>query len=122
MTDLLEQASQCLTGEIVPRHAIRAACWFGRAALDAEVSRLLRARGLEPGSASTRSLLSCLESAYAVSDRDIVEFAEYAWVGLSQAAHEHAFELAPTAEEARHLLALVARLRDTSPTADQPAQ
>jgi len=54
-----------------------------------------------------RSLISCLESAYSDDEPDLVIQAEYAWAGLSKAAHYHAFELSPTLSEARNLLALV---------------
>jgi hypothetical protein len=35
---------------------------------------------------------------------------EVAWIGLSAACHHHAYELAPTAAEVRHLINIVAGL------------
>ncbi|MFC5262518.1 hypothetical protein ACFPJ1_10430 [Kribbella qitaiheensis] len=47
------------------------------------------------------------------------ETAEYTWNALSRACHHHAYELAPTASELQHLLALVRQLVPPT-TTDQP--
>lgn len=56
-----------------------------------------------------RSRLSCVQSLY--EDRpEIVEAAEVAWVGLSQASHQHAFQLDAVPSEIAHMLDLVERV------------
>lgn len=111
MNDLLAQAERLLSGEIaVPARSARAACWLARAELEAAVCDLLRARGVDPGFATMRTRLSCLETAYRPADRATVMRATYAWAELSNATHHHAFELSPTLSEARHLVGLVTRL------------
>lgn len=108
---LLEQADRLLSGDInlMKSHGVRGACWLARSALEGVVHELLGARAWDPGTASMRSSLTCLDAAYA--DRPSVsQTAQYAWMGLSGACHHHAFELAPTAFEARHLVELVRRL------------
>ena len=44
--------------------------------------------------------LSCLEGAY-VDDRGLTFKAEFAWNRLSEACHQHAYQLAPTYTEAK---------------------
>lgn len=111
MTPLIEQARDLLSGQgFVPQHSVRAACWVARAALEQRVRELLLAKGLEPGDASMRTLLSCLESAYGATDPGLVAHAEYAWAGLSRASHHHSYELAPVLSEAQHLVDLVGRV------------
>jgi hypothetical protein len=108
MTALTQQARILLDGDTtLGNQTIRAACWLARLALEDAISQALMVKGLQPGSASMRSLLSCLESAYCEDDPELVARAEYAWSGLSKAAHYHAFELSPTVSEARNLLAIV---------------
>lgn len=111
MTALTQQARMLLDGDTsLGNQTIRAACWLARLALEDAVRQALLARGLQPGDASMRSLLSCLESVYCEDNPDLVSRTEYAWSGLSKAAHLHAFELAPTVSEARNLLAIVESL------------
>ncbi len=107
MTELLDEAESLLEGGALSHHSVRAACWVARAALEERVRTLVEVKDLDPGTASMRTLLSCLESAYAGEDLELVQRAEYAWAGLSRASHHHAYELAPSLSEARHLLALV---------------
>ena len=110
-TDLTLQARLLLDGGVaLSNQSIRAACWLARLALEDAVRQALVAKNLDPGDASMRSLISCLESAYSDDRPDLVIHAEYAWAGLSRAAHYHAFELSPTLSEARNLLALVGGL------------
>ncbi|MFL5406415.1 MAG: hypothetical protein ACJ79O_11210, partial [Myxococcales bacterium] len=68
------------------------------------------------------SKLTVLQVAFLQED-DIPTRADYAWSRLSQACHHHAFELAPTAAEARHLINLVGTLVDdvTPASAAEPA-
>lgn len=114
MNDLLTQAERLLNGEVaVPAHSARAACWLARAALEEAVGALLVNRRLEPGAATMRTRLICLESAYRATDDATVMDAMYVWTALSAATHHHAFELAPTLSEARHLVDLVIRLSTT---------
>ncbi|WP_211288171.1 hypothetical protein [Mumia flava] len=74
------------------------------------MAELLDARGWPVEDASMRSTMSCLESAYADKDAELVAQAEYAWSALSRVCHQHAYELGPTVSEARHLGELVAGL------------
>ena len=60
-----------------------------------------------------RSMLTCLQVAWA-SDPSVVERAEYAWSRLSNACHQHAFELSPTAMEAATLAATVVSLMEAA--------
>lgn len=102
-------------------HAVRRACWLTRSALEGIVQQLLQARQINLDEASERAKLSCLEGAYH-DDRDLVARAEYAWSRLSEACHQHAYELTPTHQEATHLVDLVRRLaarareHESSPT------
>jgi hypothetical protein len=57
-----------------------------------------------------RSKLTVLQVAYEQDHPDVAVRAEYAWNGLSQVCHHHAFELTPPASEVRHLIGLVAAL------------
>ena len=102
MSDLLELAvAQLATGDA---HANRRACWLARSAMEERLDTLLAARGLDVGErASTRSKLSCLEAAYA-DQPDLANRAQYLWSRLSEACHQHAYELSPTYSEVRHLL------------------
>ena len=114
MTSLLVQADDLLRGAIaVPSESLRGACWLGRAALEEAIRRQLENSGHPVGTASMRSMLACLESATGPSTAQLARDAKYAWIGLSQASHHHAYELAPTVAEVRHLLGLVARIAST---------
>lgn len=105
MSDLLTMARTQLASP--GSHANRRACWLARSALEDLINRLLAARGINPGArASGRTRLSCLEVAYA----DVPELparAQYAWSRLSDACHQHAYQLSPTYSETKHLVSLV---------------
>lgn len=75
---------------------------------------LLVARGREPGESSMASRLTCLEVAYE-DEPLIAERAEFAWARLSNACHQHAFELSPATSEAADLIEIVARLAYATP-------
>jgi hypothetical protein len=116
VTSLLVQAGGLLaTDAVTTPEARRCACWLARAALEDLVRQQVEARGLGTGHGSMRSLLTCLE--VATSDTpDLARSARYAWLGLSQAAHHHAYELAPTVSETRHLVGLVDDLQSSLDT------
>lgn len=101
---LLVQAEQELARGAVNRNRI--ACWFARAALEDAIRDALESRSLNPGGASMRSQLSCLEIATA-DQPDLAQQAEYLWVSLSNACHQHAYQLGPTAMEAADYVAKV---------------
>ena len=107
MSELLTRARQQLASEAP--HSVRRACWLARAALEQQVLDLLKARGIDADRCSERARLTCLEGAY-VDQRDLTASATYAWSRLSEACHQHAYELAPTHHEASLLVDLVASL------------
>lgn len=95
---------------VVTGNRERAACWLARAAFEQIVHDLLVTMGNDPGDAAMRTQLSCLEATFVDIDAGLAARAQYAWTSLSQACHQHAFELNPTVTEARHLLHLVKSL------------
>lgn len=107
MSTLLDKASEQL--ESSGPYSLRRACWLARAALEDLIDERLAAKAISATAASKRAKLSCLEGAY-VDDRVLVTKAEYAWSRLSDACHQHAYELTPTYGEVRHLLDLVRQL------------
>lgn len=111
MTAPLDQAAALLDGTLRVRvHSVRAAAWVTRSALEEVVSGLVRAKGLDPGNATTRTLLGCIEVLYQEDAPHIASEAQYAWDALTQASHHHAYELAPTHAEVRTLTDLVRRV------------
>lgn len=104
---MLEQARAVLDG--VSPSRTRVACWLARSALEASVRDLLIAKGRMPGGATMASQLTCLEIAYQ-DDPHVADRAEFAWAQLSNACHQHAFELSPSASEAANLIEVVAVL------------
>lgn len=114
MRPQLAQARALLDGRMsVKSHSARAAAWLTRSALEDIVRELVRAKGAEPGRASNRSVLSCLEVLYG-DQSDLVVDAQYAWDALSRAAHHHAYELAPTVAEVTDLMRRVNSLDQLS--------
>lgn len=109
--ELLGQAQTTLDGTSVSRN--RMACWIARAALEEAVRARLAEKGRPTGTSSMRSLLTCFEVAFG-DDPLLVDDAEYSWAGLSNACHQHAFELGPTASEAQRLIDAVCRVADAS--------
>ena len=110
MSDLLAMARGQLLAAAA--HANRRSCWLARAALEDIIDRLLARKGVVPGErASGRSKLTCLEVAYADSP-GLAAKAHYAWSRLSEACHQHAYQLSPTYSETKHLLDLVAALSE----------
>lgn len=107
---LLDVAVRVLEGTAPDR--ARMSCWLTRSALEAVVTDALAALAIDAGEASMRSRLVCLEVAYA--DRpELAARAEYAWCRLSQACHQHAYQLSPTYSEALHLHGLVRSFADS---------
>lgn len=111
---ILEQARDVLGSSSPSRN--RVACWLARSALEESVRDLLIAKGRTPGDATMASRLTCLEVAYQ-DDPQVVDRAEFAWARLSNACHQHAFELSPTASEAANLVEIVAALAGSAPSA-----
>lgn len=110
--NLLASATKQLEGSAA--HSNRRACWLARSALEDVIDDLLSLKGVVPGPrASGRAKLSCLEVAY-TDEPDVTARAQYAWLRLSDACHQHAYELSPTHSEAQHLVALVTDLADHS--------
>lgn len=107
MSALLAKARRQL--DSAEPYALRRACWLARAALEEVIDDLLHAKGVTADGASERAKLSCLEGLY-TDDRALVLRAEYAWSRLSEACHQHAYELAPTYPEVGHLIDLVDEL------------
>lgn len=112
MTGLLELAeAQLAEGDA---HAARRACWLARSAMEERLDALLTARGIDVGPrASTRSKLTCLEAAYA-DEPGLANRAQYLWSRLSEACHQHAYQLSPTYGEVSHLLELLRALEARS--------
>jgi HEPN domain-containing protein len=104
---MLDQAREVLHGSARSRN--RMACWLARSALEQVVRDLLIAQGRTPGGANMTSLLTCLEVSYRHVP-EVAERADFAWARLSNACHQHAFELSPTATEAARLVDAVAEL------------
>ena len=101
-------------------HANRRAAWFARAAAEDAITELLAAKQLDPGpQANGRTLLSCVEALYRDEDPDIASRAQYAWSRLSEACHQHAYELTPTHSEVAHLVSLVETLTEKGTDATQ---
>lgn len=96
------------------------ACWLARAALEEVVRDLLADRDRAPGDAGMASLLTCLEVAYEDTP-GVAEGAEFAWARLSNACHQHAFELSPTAAESARLVDVVAELVESRVSTEDAA-
>lgn len=115
MTSSLDQAQALLDGAwTVRHHSVRAAAWVARSELEKVLADLVLAKGAEPGGATTRSLLSCVEVLYQNDDPQIPFAAQYAWDGLSKACHQHAFAMTPVYEEVASLLETVRQLRQVA--------
>lgn len=114
MSTLLGEADRLLTGGIgIASEARRGACWLVRAVLEDAVRQHLESAGYPTGEATMRSLLACLESLQH-ADPQVARTARLAWIGLSNASHHPAYELAPTVAEVRHLMTLVAHVTTTA--------
>jgi len=91
--DLLEQPDPATAG-IWPR----ATALLTRHVLEAALDDLWRRRAPGVELCSARAQLLCLP-AYLHGAEALAERVSYAWVGLSRASHQHAYELPPTSTE-----------------------
>ncbi len=89
----------------------RAAALLGRQALEQFLADLWRQRAPGTEQASMRAQLACLSS---YLDEETAGRVAYAWGALSDACHQHPYELAPTASELRRWLQAVERLAQSS--------
>jgi hypothetical protein len=109
MTSDLEYAGAILYGgEAATPRRVRIAAFLIRQALETEIEaycELLVAA--MPFPVRMRSRLAVL---HALDRTGFDRTAEYAWNALSRACHHHAYELAPTISELRHLHSKVADL------------
>jgi hypothetical protein len=107
---LLGHARDILEGTVsVPRgQASRLSSFLTRQALEEVVYELCHAKGDRlDHPVNMRSRLIVVRALYR---GETAALAEIAWAGLSGLCHHHAYELTPTASEARHFLDLVASL------------
>jgi len=81
----------------------RAAALLARQALEQSLDERWRAKGLALDQLSTQAQLICLAS---YLDDPIATSLRQTWGALSSACHHHPYELAPTVEELRHLIAV----------------
>ncbi|AEF41267.1 hypothetical protein [Hoyosella subflava] len=105
----LHFAQQILDGSVQVEHSqtARAAAFLARQALEELVDERCAQIGPNLDRATMTSKLIILR---VLGDEPDAEAAASAWHGLSHACHHHAYELAPTAEEVRHLCRQVAGL------------
>jgi hypothetical protein len=101
-----------------PRRVTRSAALLARTALELRIDQLLTAKGLQIQGAGMRTKLICLRT---LVSADLGDRAAVAWGGLSNACHQHAYELSPTSAEVAHLIALVESLSSTHPVSAVPA-
>jgi hypothetical protein len=87
----------------------RAVALLARQALETTVDDFWRAREVRIGWASERAKLLCLP--VALGNRRLAAEASLAWSGLSRAAHQHPYDLSPTAGELAAWLDTVDELR-----------
>ena len=90
--------------------AARLAAFLARQALEQLVTQRLSALEIDAPRATMRSKLVILRS---LDTTDRADAAAVAWNGLSNVCHHHAYELAPTVSEVRHLCRVAARLLDS---------
>jgi hypothetical protein len=87
----------------------RAVALLGRQALESSLADLWAKREVKIGWASERSQLLCLPQV--LNNRRLAEDTTLAWNGLSEACHQHAYNLPPTAGELASWLEIVDDLR-----------
>ena len=96
----------------------RAAALLGRQALELLLAELWQRRAPGTEEASMRAQLICLPR---YLDAALAGRVAYAWGALSDACHQHAYELAPTAPELRRWLHVVEELGDAG-AGDEPTR
>lgn len=87
----------------------RTVALLARQALETSLAELWTKRGVKIGWATERAQLLCLPQV--LGDRRLSADAALAWSGLSEACHQHAYDLAPTAGELGAWLDTVDELR-----------
>ena len=85
----------------------RATALLARQALETRIDEVYAEREPSLVGVSARAKLLCLPR---YVDADVAHEASYVWSALSNACHEHAYELPPTTEELGRLLDMVERL------------
>ncbi|MGB3772129.1 MAG: hypothetical protein WBF79_05930 [Rhodococcus sp. (in: high G+C Gram-positive bacteria)] len=104
----LRHAERLLDGHIgAAGHSARLAAFLARQALEQLVTERCATLNADAPSASMRSKLVILRS---LDTTERADAATLAWNRLSNACHHHAYELAPTVSEVRHLCGVVAVL------------
>lgn len=104
----LRNAERLLDGNVgAAGSSARLAAFLARQSLEDLVDERCRALGADAPSASMRSKLVILR---ALDTTERADAAAIAWNRLSSVCHHHAYELAPTVAEVRHLCATVAVL------------
>ncbi|SNS96240.1 hypothetical protein [Rhodococcoides kyotonense] len=105
---MLHNAERLLDGNVgAAGSSARLAAFLARQALETLVDERCRALDVDVPGASMRSRLVVLRS---LDTSERADAAAIAWNRLSSACHHHAYELAPTVSEVRHLCGLVAVL------------
>lgn len=92
--------------ELPTGRAARCAAVLARSAVEEIVPQLCAQTGLDVVNVSTRVQLACLRA----EDQVRGGIATVAWMGLSRACHQHAYELSPQKSEVEHLVSLVDQL------------
>ena len=114
-SELLQAARQILghTGGLAPALWPRAAAILARHALESAVRDLWTSR---PGYEAlvNSSMRAQLVSLIDVIDQQSAARASFVWSALSEACHDHPYELAPTAGELTHWIDEVEELVTTS--------
>ncbi|WP_243636790.1 hypothetical protein [Rhodococcus sp. Eu-32] len=104
----LRNAERLLDGNVgAAGTSTRLAAFLARQALEVLVEQRCRALGADAPAANMRSKLTILRS---LDTTEHADAAAIAWNRLSVACHHHAYELAPTNAEVRHLCTVVAQL------------
>jgi hypothetical protein len=112
--ELLDQADQMLTTPVPGVGSLwpRVCALLIRLALEKSLDRFwgrVLPEGAECG--MRQQLLLLPQYTRTSAEADAPSLAREAWLGLAGAAHHHAYELAPTAEELRRWHTAVSRLR-----------
>lgn len=113
-SDLLSTARQLLERPETAASGLwpRAAALLGRQALELLLRALWRRQAPGTEACSMRAQLICLPS---YLEPELAGRVGYAWAALSGACHQHAYELAPTANELKRWLRVVEELASDRP-------
>lgn len=108
----LRNAERLLDGSVgAAGSSARLAAFLARQALEDLVDERCRELGADVPDANMRSKLVILRG---LDTPERADAAAIAWNRLSNVCHHHAYELAPTVSEVRHLCGLVATLLESS--------